>query len=208
MSANLKINTAPDDEKELQRLLAQQAEIQAEITALLPSSTTLPSSSQFHRSPMYKQQRRRQSNTPQTMSGNRTTISRHLSQVGYSRSCFIPYSNKMQNQIKGPFQIQRNFSQFSASPPLNADSRQENPPMTRCATQKQPSGSYNLSFPAPPLQKIIVTMVSKTDGSLRRPRGPEQPPPPNDGAHNSVDGEAYRAIPKPIHNICSIRSVE
>jgi hypothetical protein len=69
MSASLKINTALADEQKLQRLLAKQAEIQAEIAALLqvPSSTAPPSSNQFHRSPIHKQQQRRQSDAPQSI---------------------------------------------------------------------------------------------------------------------------------------------
>jgi len=43
MSGNLRINTALDDEHELEVLLAKQAEIQAEIASLLPS-TAPPSS--------------------------------------------------------------------------------------------------------------------------------------------------------------------
>jgi hypothetical protein len=147
MSANLKINTALDDEQELQRLLAQQSEIQAEIAALLPSST------QFRRSPIHKQQQRRQSDAPRSMSSGGTKMSRHLSQVSYSRSCFSLFSNKMQDQIKRPSQTKRSFSQFSAFPPVNAGSRQENPTMMPlAATQELPLGSYGFS----PLHKTIL----------------------------------------------------
>jgi hypothetical protein len=101
MSANLEINTALDDGQELQRLLAQQAEIQAEIAALLPSSTAPPSSNQFHQSPIHKQQQRRRSSAPRSMSSNGTNMSRHLSQVSYSRSCFRPSLTKCRIRSQG-----------------------------------------------------------------------------------------------------------
>jgi hypothetical protein len=165
MSASLKINTALVDEQELQRLLAKQAEIQAEIAALLPSSTAPPSSNQFHRSPIHKQQQRRQSDAPRSLSSNGTNMSRHLSQVSYSRSCFRLFSNKMQDQIKRPSQTQRSFSQSSAFPPVNADSRQENPTMMPLATQELPLGSYGFS----PLHKTILQQLTDDLEDLEDP---------------------------------------
>jgi hypothetical protein len=85
MSTNLRIDndTALDNERRLQYLLAQQAEIQAKIASLLPR-TAPPSTNQFHGSPIHKQQQRRQSNVPRSMSSNGTTVSRQLSQVRLS----------------------------------------------------------------------------------------------------------------------------
>jgi len=96
MSTNLRIDngTALDNERRLQNLLAQQAEIQAKIASLLPR-TAPPSSNQFHRSPIHKQQQRRQSNVPRSMSSNGITVSGQLSQVGFSRSCFWLLSNEI-----------------------------------------------------------------------------------------------------------------
>jgi hypothetical protein len=60
-------NTALDDEQKLELILAKQAEIQAQIASLLPS-TAAPSSYQFHRVPIHKQKQRQSSNVPRSMS--------------------------------------------------------------------------------------------------------------------------------------------
>lgn len=87
MSPGRSIDAAPlDDGQRLQHLLAQQAQIQAQIESLTPS--TAPPSSyphhQHHRSPIHKHQSRR-SNVPRSMSSTGApTMARHHS-VGPSR---------------------------------------------------------------------------------------------------------------------------
>jgi len=64
---------------ELQQLLLQQAEIQAKIASLLPSTN----SSQHYRSPIHKQQQQhRRSNVPRTIPPTGSAMARHLSSVG------------------------------------------------------------------------------------------------------------------------------
>lgn len=87
MSSNLRIDTSVDNSR-LQALLAKQAEfdaaqaqLQAEIASLLPSST---SSATYHRSPIHKQHQQRRSNVPRSMSSTGVpSMSRHPS-VGHS----------------------------------------------------------------------------------------------------------------------------
>lgn len=81
MSSSIGASDAINKQK-LEKLLVQQAEIQAQIASLLPSST------HQQRSPIHKQstQQRRKDNVPRTVSS--TAMARHAS-VGFSQVLFL-----------------------------------------------------------------------------------------------------------------------
>lgn len=80
MSSQLRLNTSVDQDQ-LQFLLAQQEQIQAQIASLTSASAST-SSFPHHRSPIYKQQTQRRHNVPRSMSSSGAPMARHPSSVG------------------------------------------------------------------------------------------------------------------------------
>jgi hypothetical protein len=76
--SDLPSNTTSKEQR-LQFLLAEQAEIQAEIDALHAS----PTSFQHQRSPVHKQFQPRQRDVPRSVPSSAAAMARHLSSVGH-----------------------------------------------------------------------------------------------------------------------------
>lgn len=148
--SGLPIKPAAQDQR-LQLLLAQQAEtqarqaeIQAEIAALLPSSTSF----QHHRSPIHKQFQQRQRDVPRSVPNNGATMARRLSSDRLEKSPSQRSTHSMtRTSSKGSSSARPGNPLVSGQmPPSFADSRREN-------AFDQPWSPYTYQLQHPPSQR-------------------------------------------------------
>ncbi|KAE8443920.1 hypothetical protein EG329_001230 [Mollisiaceae sp. DMI_Dod_QoI] len=180
MSSDLRIDTSVDNSR-LQALLVKQAEfqavqaqLQAEIASLLPSSTSAASYHNNHRTPIHKQHQQRRSNVPRSMSSNGVpSMSRHPSSDRMEASV---QQRRTLSQRSAPSMARTNsrgtasqrspnipFTQNGAIPPsLNTESRRENPAMMAWA-QDPPLTSYTFSHQPVQQRKSELDQVPELD---------------------------------------------
>ncbi|KUJ15236.1 uncharacterized protein LY89DRAFT_106934 [Mollisia scopiformis] len=180
MSSNLRIDTSASiNDSRLQALLAKQAEfdaaqaqLQAEIASLMPSST--PSIS-YHRSPIHKQQQQRRSHVPRSMSSTGVpSMSRHSSSdriesVQQRRTLSQRSATSMtRTNSRGTSSQQTGnvpFTQHGAMPPtLNTESRRREHPAMMAWAQDPPLTSYTFSHqPTQQSRKPELDLVPELD---------------------------------------------
>ncbi|KAH8600746.1 hypothetical protein B0O99DRAFT_288153 [Bisporella sp. PMI_857] len=149
--------TSSDKERELQKLFAQHADIEAKIASLLPSA---PSPSYQQRSPIHKQQQRR-NHVPRTIPGS--SMSRHFSS---DRNEIPSQTRRSLSQQSAPSMARTSstgstsaraggnmpFTGTQAPPPLST-LRQDNPIIEAWANQNQTEQPLSLfAFPHQPNQ--------------------------------------------------------
>ncbi|ESZ98120.1 hypothetical protein SBOR_1499 [Sclerotinia borealis F-4128] len=188
MSSQLRLDTSSVDQDQLQFLLAQQEQIQAQIASLTSGSfSTSTSSFPQHRSPIYKQQIHRRRNVPRSMSSSGAPMARQPS----SDRIKTPAITRTISQQSEPAMVRTSsmcstsarpgklpFTQNGAMPPpLQNDQRRGNPAFEAWVNQDQPLSSYTFSHqpPAPPLQRSMSQRKPELEQVLEVPQGFENP---------------------------------
>ncbi|KAI9648259.1 hypothetical protein NHQ30_002891 [Ciborinia camelliae] len=187
MSSHLRLNTSVDQDQ-LQFLLAQQEQIQAQIASLTSGSSSIsPSSFPHHRSPIYKQQTQRRHNVPRSMSSSGAPMAR---QPSSDRIDALAITRTISQQSE-PVMMRTNsmgsttarsgklpFIQNGAMPPpLQNDHRRGNPAFEAWVNQDQPYSSYTFSHQpsAPSLQRSMSQRKPELEQVLEVPQGFENP---------------------------------
>ncbi|CAD6442173.1 4c868002-c3a2-40c9-8873-7b25acb54c67 [Sclerotinia trifoliorum] len=180
MSSQLRLNTSVDQDQ-LQFLLAQQEQIQAQIASLTSGSSSLSSSFPTHRSPIYKQQTQRRHNVPRSMSSSGTSMARHPSSDGIE----APVISRAMSQQSEPVMMRTSsmgstsahsgrlpFTQNGAMPPpLQSDLRRCNPAFEAWVNQDQPYSSYTFSHQtSAPLQRSMPQRKPELEQVLEDPQ--------------------------------------
>ncbi|TGO30678.1 hypothetical protein BPAE_0004g01370 [Botrytis paeoniae] len=185
MSSQLRLNTSVDQDQ-LQFLLAQQEQIQAQIASLTSGSAST-SSFPHHRSPIYKQQTQRRHNVPRSMSSSGAPMARHPSSdrmeaTGISRTISQQSEPVMMRASSMNSASTRSgrlpFTQNGAMPPpLHNDLRRGNPALEAWVNQDQPYSSYTFSHQtsASPLQRSMSQRKPELEQVLEVPQGFENP---------------------------------
>ncbi|QSZ37583.1 hypothetical protein DSL72_008681 [Monilinia vaccinii-corymbosi] len=187
MSSNLRLGPSVNQDQ-LQFLLAQQEQIQAQIASLTSGSTSTPSSSfPHHRSPIYKQQTHRRHNVPRSMSSSGAPMARQPSSDRIETPAVIRTMSQQSEPV-----MMRTTSLGSTSarsgnlpfthngampPPLQNDHRRGNPALEAWVNQDQPYSSYTFSHqpPAATTQRSMSQRKPELEQVLEVPQGFEDP---------------------------------